>query len=65
MGNKNIIANIYRIQAYHLIICVYFCIRFIDFSLKVNFCKSLSDFTNLFSPAKYKKNDTIILKYDQ
>ena len=27
--------------------------------------KSLMDYTNLFSPNKYKKNDKIILKYFQ
>ena len=31
IGNKNIIKNIYRIQAYDSILCGYFCIRFIDF----------------------------------
>ena len=31
---KKIIANIYRIQEYDLIMCGYFCIRFIDFILK-------------------------------
>ena len=32
--DKNIITNIYRIQAYNSIICEYFCIQFIDFMLK-------------------------------
>ena len=59
---KNIITNIYRIQAYNSIMCGYFCIRFIGFMLKR---KSLSDFTNLLSPNKYEKNDKIILKYFQ
>ena len=40
--------------------CGYFCIRFIDFMLK---SKSLTDFTNLFSPNDLKKNDDIILNY--
>ena len=30
IGNKNIKANIFRIQAYDSIMCGYFCIRFID-----------------------------------
>ena len=34
IGNKNIIANIYRIQAYNSIMCEYFCIKFIIFMLK-------------------------------
>ena len=61
-GNKNIITNIYRIQAYDSIMCGYFCIRSIDFKLKG---KSLLDYTNSFSPNDYEKNDKIILKYFQ
>ena len=58
--NKNIIANIYRIQAYDSIMCGYFCIGFIDFTLK---CKSLLDYSNLFSPNDYENNYKRILKY--
>ena len=47
IGNKNIITIIYKIQAYDSIICRYFCIGFIDFTLKG---KSLLDYTNLLSP---------------
>ena len=61
-GNKNIITNVYRIQAYDSIMCRYFCIGFIDFMLKG---KSLLDYTNLFSPNDYEKNDKIILKFFQ
>ena len=45
INNKNIIANIFRIQAYDSVMCGYFCIGFIDFMFKGN---SLTDFTNLF-----------------
>ena len=38
--------------------CEYFCIRFIDFMLNNNF-------TYLFSPNSFKKNDEIILEYFQ
>ena len=62
IGNKNIITNIYRIQAYDSIMCGYFCTGFIDFMPKG---KSLLDCTNLFSPNEYEKNDKIILKYFQ
>ena len=62
IGNKNIITNIYRIQAYDSIICGYFCIEYIDFILKG---KSLLDYTNLFSPNHYEKNDKMIVKYFQ
>ena len=34
IGNKNITRNIYRIKAYDSIMCGYFCIGFIDFTLK-------------------------------
>ena len=42
--------------------CGYFCIGFIDFMLKV---KSSLDYSNLFCPNEYKKNDKIIFKYFQ
>ena len=45
--NKNTITNIYRIQAYHSIMCGYFCIGFINSMFNG---KSLADYTNLFSP---------------
>ena len=54
--------NIYRIQAYDSIMCGFFCAGFIDFMLKG---KSLLDYTNLFSPNDYEKNDKVILKYFQ
>ena len=57
---KNITANIFRIQAYDLIICGYFCIGFINFMLVG---KTLTEFRNLFSPNNFKKNDNIILNY--
>ena len=60
IGNKNVVTNIYRIQAYDSIISGYFCVGFIDFMLKG---KRLLEYTNLFSPDDYEKNDKIILKY--
>ena len=57
---KKIITNIYRIQAYDSIMCGYFCIGFINFMFNG---KSLTDYTNLFSPNDFNKNDHIILKY--
>ena len=38
----------------------YFCIGFIDF---MSNNKRLVDFTNLFSPNYFKKNDEIILEH--
>ena len=60
IGNKNIKTNIFRVQAYNSIMCGYFCIGFIDFMFS---CKTLIDFTGLFSPYDLEKNDKIILKY--
>ena len=60
INNKNIIANIYRVQNYDSIMCGYFCVGFINYMFKG---KSLTDFTNLFSPNNFQKNDDIILNY--
>ena len=60
INNKNIIANIYRVQNYDSIMCGYFCIGFINYMFKG---KSLTNYTNLFSPNSFKKNDDIILNY--
>ena len=57
-NNKKITTNIYRIQAYDLRKCGYFCIGFIKFMFDGN---SLTDYTNLFSPNDFKKNDDIII----
>ena len=59
INRKKIITNIYRIQAYDSIMCGYFCIGFINFMFNG---KSLTDYTNLFSPNDFNKNDDIILK---
>ena len=37
IAKKYIITNVYRKQAYNLIMCGYFCIRFIDVMLKGKF----------------------------
>ena len=57
IGNKKIVSNIFRIQAYDSIMCGYFCIEFINYMLKG---KTLLDYTNLFSPNDFKKNHRII-----
>ena len=41
INNKNIIANIFRLQTYDSVMCGYFCIGFIDFMLKGNNIKDL------------------------
>ena len=57
VGNKEIKANIFRLQVYDSIMCSYFCIEFINYMFDG---KSLIDFTSLFSPHDFKKNDQII-----
>ena len=58
IGNRNIKANIFWVQANNSIMCGYFCIGFIDFMLAG---KTLTDYTALFSPHDFNKNDQIIL----
>ena len=60
IGNRNIKANIYRVQATNSVMCGYFCIGFIDFMLAG---KTLLDYTNLFSPDDFNKNYNIIFSY--
>ena len=57
--NKNIITNIFRIQAYNSM-CGYFCIGFIDFMLAG---KTLTEYTIFFSLSNFRKHDDIILNY--
>ena len=60
INNKNIKKNVFRVQAYDSIMCGYFSIGFIDF---IPAGKTLTEYTNLFSPNNFKKNDDMILKY--
>ena len=56
----SITIKIFRIQSYDSIMCLYFCIRFINF---MSLEKTLTEFTNIFSPNNFKKYDDIILNY--
>ena len=60
VNNKNIIANILRIKAYDSVTCGYFCIGLINYTFMG---KSLTDYTNLFSPNNFKNNEVIILNH--
>ena len=57
IGNKDIKANIFRLQAYDSIMGGYFCIEFINYMFRG---KALLEYANLFSPNDFKKNDQII-----
>ena len=52
VGNKNIVGNIFLVQANNSVMFGYFCIGFIDFMLAG---KKLTDFANMFSPYDFKK----------
>ena len=58
LGNKNIKTSIFRIQDNNSIMCGYFFILFIEYMFND---KTLTDFTNLFSPWNFEKNDEIII----
>ena len=60
--NKNIKSNIFRLQAYDSIMCGYYCIEFINYMFKG---KTLLDYTNLFSPNDFKKNNQVIKRIFQ
>ena len=60
IGHKNIKINTYRILADNSIMCGYFCIGFIDFMFAG---KNLIDFTSLFSPYDFNRNDKIVLDH--
>ena len=58
IGNKNIKANIFRMQANNSIMCGYFCIGFIDFMLAGKLILLVC-----FLLMNFKKNNNIILSY--
>ena len=53
-----VVTNILRIQTYDSVMCRYFCIGFIELMLKG---KTLTNFTDFFSPNNFKINENIIL----
>ena len=60
IGNKEIKASIFRLQAYDSIMGGYYCIEFINYMLKG---KTLLDYTNLFSPNDLKKTIELLKEY--
>ena len=58
-NNKNITTDIFRIQSFDSIMCEYFCIGFIDIMLAG---KTLTEYTNLFLPHNFKKNEFILFQ---
>ena len=58
-NNKDIKTNIFRLQAYNSIMCGYFCIEFVDSMLAG---KRLVDFSTLFPPHDFKKNEKVVTR---
>ena len=54
IGNNEIKASIFRLQAYDSIMCEYYCIEFINYMLKGT---TLLEYTNLFLLKEYLKNE--------
>ena len=54
VANKTTKTNIFRMQAYDSIMFGYFCIKFVGFMLAG---KTLTNFTNLFSPNNFKNDN--------
>ena len=61
INEKPITHNIFRIQSNDSIMCRFSCYRFYGTYMIVG--KTLFDYTNLFSPNDYQKNDMIKYKY--
>ena len=60
MKEKFITYNIFTIQDDNSIMCGFYCIAFIQHMIPG---KILIDYTNLFCPNDYKKDDKITCKY--
>ena len=60
--DKNVITNIYRIEANDSIMCGCLCNGIIDFFSK---CLKFAQLYQFFSSSEYEKNDKLILKYFQ
>ena len=58
--DKSMTHNIFGIQSDDSIMCWFSCIAFIEYMIAG---KAFLDYTNLFSPNDWKKNDKIIYKY--
>ena len=58
--DKSITQNIFIIEDNEYVMCGFYWIAFIEYKLAG---KTLSIYTNLFSPNDYKNNDKIVYKY--
>ena len=58
--DKSITHNLFRIKDHDSIMCRFYCIAYIEYMIPG---KALLDYTILFSPNGYKKNDKVIYTY--
>ena len=58
IGDRHIDSNIFRVQSKKSVLCGYFCIKFLEYMFAG---KSLTDYTKLFSPTQFDKNDKKVL----
>ena len=59
LRKKDIDSNIFRVQSKKSVLCGYFCIKFLEYMFSG---KTLTEYTNLFSPTDFKKNDKVVLR---
>ena len=59
LHEKDIDSNIFRVQSKKSVLCGYFCIKFLEYMFSG---KTLTEYTNLFSPTDFKENDRTVLK---
>ena len=59
LNKKDIDSNIFRVQSKKSVLCGYFCIKFLEYMFSG---KTLTEYTNLFSPTDFNENDKTVLK---
>ena len=59
LHKKDIDSNIFRVQSKKSVLCGYFCIKFLEYMFSG---KTLTEYTNLFSPTDFNKNDKKVLR---
>ena len=61
-NSSDIKANIFQVKANNSIMCGYFCNGLINWLLQwIHHDSKLTDFTSMFSPYYFEKNDSIVL----
>ena len=58
LRGKDLDVNIFRVQSKQLVLCGYFCIKFLEHMFDG---KTLIEYTRLFSPNDFEANDRVVL----